>query len=69
MHTCNNNNNNNNNNVKTNVIPISIEVNGAISESFRKCLTNIPGKHDIKTLQKTATWDTVHTLKTVRMLE
>jgi len=61
--------NNNNNNVKTNVIPISIEVTGAISESFRKYLSNIPVKHDIKELQKTAIWGTVQTLQTVRMYE
>ena len=32
----------------------------AISESFRKYLSNAPGKHDIKDLQKTDVLSTVH---------
>jgi len=31
---------------------------GTLSKSFRKYLSNIPGKHDIKELQKTATLGT-----------
>ena len=46
-----------------------MEVTGVISELFRKYLSNISGKHDFKELQKTATWGTVHTLRTVRMYE
>jgi CRISPR/Cas system-associated protein Cas5 (RAMP superfamily) len=47
-------------NVKTKVIPVIIRATGAISKSFRKYLSNIPGKHDIKELQKTDKLSTVH---------
>jgi hypothetical protein len=54
VHRCNNNNNNNNNNnVKPEVLSISIEVTGTISEPFRQYLINIPGKHNVKELQNT----------------
>jgi len=43
-------------NVKTKVIPVIIGMTGTISESFRKYVSNIPGKHEVKELQKTATW-------------
>jgi hypothetical protein len=36
------------------LIIIIIGTPGAISKSFRKYLSNIPGKHEIKELQKTA---------------
>jgi hypothetical protein len=36
------------------VIPVTIGTTGTISKSFRKYLSNRPGKHDIKELQKTA---------------
>ena len=32
-------------NVKTNVIPVIIGATGTISKSFRKYLSNVPGKH------------------------
>jgi hypothetical protein len=32
----------------------------SVSESFRKYLSNIPGKHDVKELEKTAILGTVH---------
>jgi hypothetical protein len=41
-------------NVKTKVIPTIIGATGTISKSFRRYLSNIPGKHDIEELQKTA---------------
>ena len=40
-------------NVKTKVIPVIIGATGTISESLRQYLSNIPGKHKIKELQKT----------------
>jgi hypothetical protein len=40
---------------------------GTISVSFRKYLSNIPGKHDIKELQKTAILGTAHILREVLM--
>ena len=41
-------------NVKTKVIPVIIGANGTISKSFRKYVSNIPGKHEVKELQTTA---------------
>jgi hypothetical protein len=40
-------------NVKTNVIPVIIGATGTISKSFRKYLSNVPGNHKAKQLQKT----------------
>jgi hypothetical protein len=66
----NNNNNNNNNdfiieiqpmwNVKTRVIPVIIGATGTISKPFRKYVSDIPGNHDVKELQKTAILGTAH---------
>jgi hypothetical protein len=53
--------------VKTPVTPVIIGATGAISESFRKYLSSVPGKHDVKELQKTATLCTAHTLRKVLM--
>ena len=39
-------------NVKTKVIPVTIGASGTISKSFRKNVSNIPGKHEVKELQK-----------------
>ena len=65
-----NNNNNNNNkqrmwNVKTRVIPVIIGATGTISKSFRKYISNIPGNHEVKELQKTAILGTAHILRKV----
>jgi hypothetical protein len=43
-------------NVKARVIPVVIGATGTISKSFRKYVSNIPGNHDVKELQKTAYW-------------
>jgi hypothetical protein len=73
------NNNNNNNlkygdlitetqrmrNVKTKATPVIIGATGTISKSFRKYLSSVPGKHDIKELQETAILGTAHTLREV----
>jgi hypothetical protein len=48
-------------NVKTRVIPVIIEAAGTISKSFRKCVSTIPGNHEVKELQKTAILGTAHT--------
>ena len=48
-------------NVKTKVIPTIIGATGTISKSFRKYLSNIMGKHEVKELQKTAILGTAHT--------
>jgi hypothetical protein len=54
-------------NVKTKVIPVTIGANGTISKSFRKYVSNIPGNHEIKELQKTTILGTAHILRKVLM--
>jgi RNase P/RNase MRP subunit POP5 len=54
-------------NVKTKVIPVTIRVTGTISKSFRKYMSNIPGKHEVKELQKPAILGTAHILQKVLM--
>ena len=54
-------------NVKTKVIPVIIGAAGTISKTFRKYVSNIPGKHEVKELQKTAILGTAHTLRKVLM--
>ena len=49
-------------NVKTKVIPKTIGATGTISKTFRKYVSNIPGNHEVKELQKTATLGTAHIL-------
>ena len=50
-------------NVKTKVIPVIVGATGTISKSFRKYVSNIPGKHEVKELQKTAILGTAHILR------
>jgi 5,10-methylenetetrahydrofolate reductase len=52
-------------NVKTKVIPVIIGATGIISKSFRKYVSNIPGYHKDKELQKTAMLGTAHILRKV----
>ena len=47
-------------NVKTRVIPVI-----TISKSFRKYVSDIPGNHDVKELQKTAILGTAHIFRKV----
>jgi len=47
-------------NVQAKVIPVKIGVTGTISKSLRPYLSNIPRKHKIKELQKTAILGTAH---------
>jgi hypothetical protein len=54
-------------NVKPKVTAVVTGATGTISKSFRKYLSSIPGKHDIKELQKTAVLDTAHLLREVLM--
>ena len=49
-------------NVKTKVIPVITGATGSISKSFRKYVSNIPGKHEVKELKKTAILGTAHIL-------
>ena len=54
-------------NVKTKLISVIIGATGTISKSFRKYMSNIPGKHEVKELQKTAILGTAHILRKVLM--
>ena len=50
--------------VSTNNISYNkIWATGTISKSFRKYVSNIPGKHEVKELQKTAILGTAHILR------
>jgi hypothetical protein len=52
-------------NVKTKVIPVIIGATGTISKTFRKYVSNTPGNHKVKELQKTAILGTAHILRKV----
>jgi hypothetical protein len=52
-------------NVKARVIPVIIGATGTISKSFRKYVSNIPGKKEVKELQKTVILGTAHILRKV----
>ena len=54
-------------NVKSKVIPVIIGATGTILKSFRKYVSNIPGKHEVKELQKSAILGTVHLHRKVLM--
>jgi len=54
-------------NVKTKMIPVIIGAIGTISKSFRKHVSYIPRKHEVKELQKTVILGTVHILRKVLM--
>ena len=54
-------------NVKTKVIPVIIGATGTISKTFRKYVSNIPGNHEVKELQKTAILGTAHLIRKVLM--
>jgi hypothetical protein len=43
-------------NIKTKVIPVIIGATGTISKSFRKYVSNIPGKHEVKNYRKQPYW-------------
>jgi len=54
-------------NVITKVIPVIIWATGTVSKTFRKYVSSIPGKHEVKELQKTAILGTAHILRKVLM--
>ena len=54
-------------NVKTKVIPVITGAIGTISKTFRKYVSNIPGKREVKELQKTAILGTAHIIWKVLM--
>jgi len=49
------------------VIPVITGATGTISKSFIKYVSKIPGKHEVKELQKRATLGTAHILWKVLM--
>ena len=49
------------------MIPVIIGETGTISKTFRKYVSNIPGKHEVKELQKTAILGNAHILRKVLM--
>jgi hypothetical protein len=49
------------------VIPVTTGATGTTSKSFRKHLNNIPVKHDIMGVQKTAILNSAHILGKVLM--
>jgi hypothetical protein len=54
-------------NVKTKMTPVIIGATETISKSFTKYLSSIPGKHNIKELQKPAILGTAPILQKVLM--
>jgi hypothetical protein len=50
-------------NVKTRVIPVIIGATGTISKSFRKYVSDISEKYDVKELQKTTILGTAHIIR------
>jgi hypothetical protein len=54
-------------NEKTKAIPVTIGATETISKTLRKYVSNIPGNHEVKELQKTAILDTAHILRKVLM--
>jgi hypothetical protein len=52
-------------NVKTRVIPVIIGATGTISKSFRRYVSTITGKHEVKELQKTAILGAAYILRKV----
>jgi len=47
------------------VIPVIIGATGIISNSTRKYMSNIPGKYEVKKLQKAAILGTAHIIRKV----
>jgi hypothetical protein len=54
-------------NVKAKVIPVITGATGTVSETLSQYWSNMPGKHEIKELQKTAAMATAHRLQEVLM--
>ena len=49
------------------MVPVIIGATGTISKTFRKYVSNIPGNHEVKELQKIAILGTAHILRKVLM--
>jgi hypothetical protein len=53
--------------VKTKLIPLIIGATGSTSQSFRKYLRSIQGKHEVREIQQSAVLGTAHVLQKVLM--
>ena len=53
--------------VTSKVIPLITDATGTIPKSLRQYLSNTPGKHEIKELQKIAILSTAHILRKLLM--
>ena len=47
------------------ITPVRIGATGTVSKTFRKYVSNIQGKNEVKELQKTAALGTAHILRKV----
>ena len=56
-------------NLKCTIIPVIIGATGIVTRSLRKNLEDIPGKHSIGSLQKTAIIGTSHITRKVPLCE
>ena len=54
-------------NVTTNVITVITAATETISESLRQYLSDVPGNHEVKELQKTAILGTAHNVECVNV--
>jgi len=54
-------------NVTTTMIPVTIGSIGTLSNSLRKYLSKVLGKHDVQKLNKTSTLSIAHILRKVLM--
>ena len=56
-------------NLKYTITLVIIEATGIVTRSLRKNMENIPGKHEIDSLQKTAILGTSHIIRKVLQCE
>ena len=56
-------------NLKCTIIPVIIGATGIVTRSLRKNLEDMPRKHSIDSLQKTAILGTLHTIRKVLQCE
>jgi len=56
-------------NLKCTIVPVTIGTIGIVTRNLRKILEDLPGKHSIDSLQKTAILGTSHTIRKVLQCE
>ena len=52
-------------NLKCTIVPVIIRATGIVTRSLRENLENVPGKHSIDSLQKTAVLGTAYVIRKV----